>query len=194
MKLVWLDLETEGLTASSCAILEIAVSIADLAAPFDAVPAYHAVLQMDPITIRALQASNPYVHEMHTKSGLFAACAASRVYLPEVKRALMGIIPVVEDRDEMPTLAGSSVHFDHGFLRHWMPQLSERLSHRHYDVSAVKLFCQSLGMPKPPKAEAHRAKDDVLESIRHAEECASWLASGATNRMLRSIRLHPASV
>ena len=57
-----------------------------------------------------------------------------------------------------------------------MPTLDKRLSYRHYDVSAVKLFCQSLGMPKLPKAEAHRAKDDILESIAHAKKCADWLA------------------
>lgn len=41
-----------------------------------------------------------------------------------------------------------------------------------HDVSAVKLFCRSLGMPKLPKAEAHRAMADVEESVRHAEACA----------------------
>ena len=56
-----------------------------------------------------------------------------------------------------------------------MPRLAARFSHRHYDVSAVKLFCRSLGMPKPPKAEAHRATADVLESIAHARLCAEWL-------------------
>jgi len=74
------------------------------------------------------------------------------------------------------------VHFDHGFLRVHMPKLAARFSHRHYDVSAVKLFCQSLGMPKPPKAEAHRAAADVRESIEHAKACADWLeyANGKT--------------
>jgi oligoribonuclease (3'-5' exoribonuclease) len=76
-------------------------------------------------------------------------------------------------------LAGSSVHFDHGFIKHWWPQLASRFSHRHYDVSAVKLFCESLGMPRLPKAEAHRAREDILESIAHARECVRWLAVAA---------------
>ncbi len=72
-------------------------------------------------------------------------------------------------------LAGSSIHFDHAFLAVHMPRFAARLSHRHYDVSAIKLFCQSLGADKFPKAEAHRAKDDIAESIAHAKACAEWL-------------------
>jgi oligoribonuclease (3'-5' exoribonuclease) len=175
MRLYWLDLETEGLEPSDCAILEVAVSVADLAAPFDAVAAYHTVLQMTPEAVEALRVANPHVHAMHTKNGLLAECAASRLSFLAVERALLEVVPEVADREDRPTLAGSSVHFDHGFLRYWMPALAARFSHRHYDVSAVKLFCQSLGMPKLPRAEAHRAKDDVLESVAHARLCAGWL-------------------
>ncbi len=59
-----------------------------------------------------------------------------------------------------------------------MPTLAERFSHRYYDVSAVKLFCRSLGMPKPQPAEAHRAMADIQESIAHARQCARWLRTG----------------
>ena len=41
----------------------------------------------------------------------------------------------------------------------------------------MKLFCQSLGMPKIPKAEAHRAMADVEESARHGSLCLDWLLS-----------------
>ncbi len=73
-------------------------------------------------------------------------------------------------------LAGSSVHFDRMFLQHYHPQVIERFSHRLYDVSAVKLFCRSLGMPPFPEiSAAHRAKDDIDESILHAKACTIWL-------------------
>lgn len=88
-------------------------------------------------------------------------------------------IEKLEAYEDKPTLAGASVHFDLGFLRVHMPRLARELSHRVYDVSAVALFCRSLGMPKLPKAEAHRAMPDVLESIEHAKMCAAWLGKGA---------------
>ena len=78
-------------------------------------------------------------------------------------------------------LAGNCVGFDHGFLKRWMPGLAARFHYRYYDVSSVKLFCRSLGMPRLPSGEAHRAKGDVLESVEHALLCAQWLAEEFAN-------------
>jgi len=80
-----------------------------------------------------------------------------------------------EARERITALAGSSVHFDRTFLARFTPTLARNLSHRCYDVSAVKLFCRSLGMPKLPPEEAHRAMPDILESMGHAALCRDWL-------------------
>ena len=177
MQLVWIDLETSGLRPDHDVVLEIAVSLADLSSPFDARPAYHAVLYARPA-----KTLDPKVLEMHTKNGLFAECACpgARSDFDRIEEELLALVPEVDDPNEKPVLAGSSVHFDHEFLKAEFPKFAARLSHRHYDVSAVKLFCRSLGMPKLPRAEAHRAKDDVLESIAHARLCAVW--AGAAPR------------
>lgn len=178
MLLVYLDLETSGLDPSRDVVLEIAVSLADLSSPFDARAAYHAVLRYN---AGASEALDPFVREMHTKNGLLAECLRGRDDFAKVEEELLALVPEVADRDETPTLAGSSVHFDHGFLRDEFPRFAARLSHRHYDVSAVKLFCRSLGMPRLPRAEAHRAREDVLESVEHARLCARWLAEEFAN-------------
>jgi oligoribonuclease len=167
MKLLWLDLETTGLDPRECKVLEIAVAQADLAAPFNTSLFYHAVIRHDGANL------SPFILDMHTKNGLLAECATSGVLIEEVDDLLASLVPQ-EERSEMPVLAGSSIHFDHDFIRVHLPRFAERLSHRHYDVSAVKLFCESIGMPKLPRAEAHRAREDVLESIRHAQQCAVW--------------------
>jgi oligoribonuclease len=176
MQLIWLDLETTGLHPQQDAVLEIAASVADFARPFDAAPLFHAVIGCTDDAVVALLRDNPYVHGMHTKSGLLAECLRSSTRIEDAEASLLALVPEIADREEMPVLAGSTVHFDHGFVKRWMPALDKRFSHRHYDVSAVKLFCCSLGMTKPPKAEAHRARDDVRESIAHGKLCADWLA------------------
>jgi oligoribonuclease len=174
VKLVWLDLETEGLDPSQHRILEVAALVAELERPFDPIG--------DPL-VAILRAPEPSAMSaaalaMHAKSGLLDECARSTIDVADAENALSALVPEVSpstDRDDKTTLAGASVHFDLAFVRRWMPALATRLSHRVYDVSAVQLFCRSLGMHKLPRAEAHRALADIRESIAHAQACADWL-------------------
>ena len=90
----------------------------------------------------------------------------------------VGSCPVAKRRN-MTTLAGSTVHFDLGFFRVHMPRLAASVYSRTYDVSAVKLFCRSMGMGRLVPGEAHRATEDLLESVAHVLECVKWLGQRA---------------
>jgi oligoribonuclease len=170
MKLLWLDLETTGLDPRECKVLEVAVMQADFATPFVATPLYNTVIEHDGKNL------SPFILDMHTKNGLLIECTLpDALRIEEVDAALVHLVPQAASREDLPVLAGSSIHFDHDFIRVHLPNFAKRLSHRHYDVSAVKLFCESIGMPKLPRAEAHRAQADVLESIDHAQRCAEWV-------------------
>lgn len=163
----WVDVETTGLMDYD-KLLEVAFARSDLKDPFHHEHVYCAQFKHEDLYI-----PDENVRKMHTKSGLVEAVVNG-------KRATR----VIEDLlDLIPTtgtnyLAGNSVHFDRRFLRALDRELDKRFSHRHYDVSAVKLFAMSLGMPPVLKAEAHRAVADIDESVTHARACAEWFANG----------------
>ena len=170
--LCWLDLETTGLNAYKDGILEVVAGKAKLSDPFNVEIVTRGVVWFHPDLVKSL---DPYVQEMHTKNGLFKECATDEKALDlfEIENSLLEQFPVKEN--EKIILAGSSIHFDHDFIKIWMKKFEKRLLHRHYDVSALKLECQSLGMPKFAKGEAHRAEADIFESIAHAKACREWL-------------------
>lgn len=174
MQLIWCDLETTGLDPQKNSILEVAMLTAELVDPFNVRMLHLSTIYMQPAETRSL---DQFIIDMHTKNGLLRECenpVRSR-NIRDVEEELLRLVPVVDDKADRPVLAGSTVHFDHSFIRSWIPRLAARLSYRNYDVSTLKLECQSQGMAPFPKAEAHRALDDVYESIAHAKACREWL-------------------
>jgi len=177
--LYWVDLETTGLDEEKCSILEVSVFEAKFMDPFNAKQLYHSEVYLPYVPDCPEAKLDPFVINMHTKNGLFTECRAwpKPRDIDEIEEDLLELIPQVQSKEMMPHLAGSSIHFDAKFINKHMPTLARRFSHRHYDVSALKLFCQSKGMPEFKKSEAHRATADILESIEHAKQCDVWLSA-----------------
>ena len=170
MDLYWIDLETTGLHPMRDKILEIAVYKATLEDPFNIQFVYQNVVGFN----NEVELDD-FVKNMHTKNGLLEECLRSSATITSIENDLIKIIPKPNDRKSLYVFAGSAIHFDASFIKEYMPTFYSYFSHRHYDVSSIKLFCQSMGMTEFKKAEAHRAKDDIIESVGHAKECAEWL-------------------
>lgn len=170
LNLIWLDLETTGLDPQKDRVLEIFAVAAPIDMPFNLSHAsYHRILQ-HPGPFAPFQDVDPFVINMHTKNGLWDDCQHSKAAPFEVDDELCELFPEAKLREDLYVLAGSSVHFDLNFVRKWFPKFAARCSHRVYDVSAVGLFARSMGMDRLPKAEAHRAEADVMESIANAKK------------------------
>jgi oligoribonuclease len=172
--LIWVDLETTGLDPTEERILEIAVATSRLSDPFTIQHVYHRVYGWnDPWDL------SPHVQKMHTDNGLLEECRSA--FAKGVKGATFsssGLKKVLGEKlplKDRPYLAGSSVHFDRGFLRETFGTHIDVFHYRHYDTSAVHMFAQSLGMPAIKKAEAHRAIADINESVAVAKTCAEWI-------------------
>jgi len=170
MKLLWLDFETTGLGPRESDILEVASGVAEFDRPFEVKEWRRECLYNSGPVPRI----DPKVLEMHDKSGLWEECRKSQLFVKDIEDMLLGMIDIDTELNNTTTLAGSSVHFDLSFIREKMPRLAKQLHYRVYDVSSIVLFCRSLGMPKPEKSLAHRALEDIQESVELAKKCTDW--------------------
>lgn len=117
----------------------------------------------------ALAAMEDVVRDMHTRSGLLEAIAASTVSLTDAGRATLGFI-----RRHVPTprtvpLCGNSIGTDRRFLATYLPEIEDHLHYRSVDVSTLKELAlrwrPEVLEAAPKKASSHRALDDIRESV-----------------------------
>ena len=117
----------------------------------------------------ALADMDPVVVEMHTTSGLLEAIKASTITLEEAGAATLEFIKAHVPEPKTVPLCGNSIGTDRRFLAVYLPEIEEHLHYRSVDVSTIKELVRRWypgaleGTPR--KATAHRALDDIRESI-----------------------------
>ena len=109
------------------------------------------------------------VRKMHTESGLLAAITDSALSLADAGEATLNFLRAhIREANRVP-LCGNSIGVDRRFLSAHLPELEAFFHYRSIDVSTVKELCKRWNPPlygrAPKKAGAHRALDDVRESI-----------------------------
>lgn len=103
MKLFWTDLESTGLIVDKCVILEVAIAEADFNDPFNYRHLFQGVVHLSSADAKKL---DPFIIDMHTKNGLLADCATSATTLQQLESRLLDIVPIIENKDDKPILAG----------------------------------------------------------------------------------------
>jgi oligoribonuclease len=160
-----MDLEMTGLDPARNVIVEIATIITD--------DELNIVAEGPDLVIGAtpqqLGNMDDVVRRMHTTSGLLTAIGKSTVTVDYAATATLEFI-----KSHVPTagsvpLCGNSIAMDRRFLRHYMPALDEYFHYRTIDVSTLKELCKrwyrDLYSARPQKVTAHRALDDIRESV-----------------------------
>jgi oligoribonuclease len=165
MMLVWMDLEMTGLEPSRDVIVEIATLITDDDLTILAEGPDLVIHQPDEV----LATMDPYVVDMHTKSGLLDAVRASTVTLEEAGAATLAFIRQHVDEPRSVPLCGNSIGTDRRFLAAYLPEIENFLHYRSVDVSSVKELVRrwypAVRASRPRKLGSHRALDDIRESV-----------------------------
>ena len=160
--LVWMDLEMTGLDPDRDVILEVATLITNADLEVVAVGPEIAVRRDAP----ALARMDEWNMTTHTESGLVERVIASKMWMVEAELETLAFIRRWVARETSP-LCGNSIHQDRRFMRREMRRVDAYLHYRNVDVSTLKELVRRWypEVDPPPKAEAHRALDDIRESI-----------------------------
>ena len=163
--LVWMDLEMTGLDHTSDVIVEIATIVTDDDLTIIAEGPDLVVHQRDDVLTRM----DPFVVEMHTRSGLLEAIRASTMSVEEAGAATLAFIREHAPDPKSVPLCGNSIGTDRRFLARYLPDIEDHLHYRSIDVSSIKELVRrwypKIGQARPQKLGQHRALDDIRDSI-----------------------------
>jgi oligoribonuclease len=156
----WVDLEMTGLDESKDSILEVAAVVTDL--ELTPVREFHRVVYQ-PASV--LEGMNDWCKKTHGESGLTAAVPTGTP-LATVEKELLTLVDEFFPAKERVVLCGNSVGNDKRFIDRHLPLFAKRLHYRLIDVSSFKEIFREKYRVGFQKANAHRAVDDIHESIR----------------------------
>ncbi len=166
-----------GLFPDSCHILEIASLVTD---------ADLNVLGEGPDLVihqgeEVLTGMNEWCRVQHTKSGLTEQVRLSPVSQADAAAQTLAFLGEHTRAGTSP-LCGNSISLDWQFLRAHMPEITSFVSDTMVDVTSIKELVRRWfpGAKAPKKAESHRARDDILESIAELKFYREQLMRDAT--------------
>ena len=161
-EMVWIDLEMTGLNIETESIIEIATIITDGELNTIAVGPNLAIT----VSEELLAGMDEWNTTHHNASGLVERIRSEGVSLEEASHQTCEFISQYIEQGKAP-LCGNSIHTDRTFLAKEMPQVLDLLHYRIIDVSTIKELANRWypGVQRYQKKEAHRALDDIIESI-----------------------------
>jgi oligoribonuclease len=178
-----MDLEMTGLDPARDRIVEIATLVTD--------DELEVVAEGPDLVIatppEVLEAMDEVVKQMHTRSGLMDAITSSTVTVDQAAAETLAFIRQHVPEARKVPLSGNSIGTDRRFLANYMPEVENYLHYRCIDVSTVKELARrwypEAFAAAPKKLGAHRALDDIKESV---EELKFWRSTIFRERPLPS--------
>lgn len=159
-RLFWIDLEMTGLDVNKEVIIECAALVTDF--DFKILDQYEAVVKQPQ---KYLDAMDDWNKKHHRESGLTAKVPGG--YDPvDVESDLIKMVekhfPASEGK---PILAGNSIAQDRLFIDKYFTRFAGLLHYRMLDVTSWKIIFNSRFGIRYEKKNAHRALEDIRESV-----------------------------
>lgn len=160
--LVWIDLEYTDLDVKKGKIVEISTLITDGHFKVKAQGPSLVIHQPEEV----LESMVMWNQNHFTQSGLMEQIRTSKI---THKKAYEETLKFIKKHCSFQSgiLAGSSVYIDREFLGEYMPEIYNYLHHHIIDINTIKELARRWypKVPDYPKSFAHRAYDDILDSI-----------------------------
>lgn len=160
--MLWLDLEMTDLDPVSGKIVEIATAVTDSKLTLIAHGPNLVIHQSQTV----IDNMHHWSMEHFTESGLIDEIKKSKITLKQAEERTMDFITAYFP-PQVALLAGNSVYVDREFLAFHMPAIYNYVHYKVIDVNTLKELAHHWypSVPRYVKAETHRSKFDIIESI-----------------------------
>lgn len=162
-RLIWIDLEMTGLDTDNDAIIEIATIVTDQDLNILAEGPVLAIYQEENV----LATMDDWNQTHHGQSGLLDRVRMSTITEHEAEQRTLEFLQLWVPEGASP-MCGNSIGQDRRFLYRSMKKLEAYFHYRNLDVSTLKELAARWAPTIKEgfvKKEAHRALDDIIESI-----------------------------
>lgn len=161
-KLLWIDLETNGLEPRYNNILASGLVVTDQ--DLNVIAEQEWIIHWYP---DLWENANPIARKMHIDNGLWSMIKKSSLDLGDIEQEMLDFVDRHFAPDEQITLAGNSIHFDRSFIAQNMPFFYERFHYRQVDVSSLKILVNlwSPGQEFVSEKPKHLPLADISGSI-----------------------------
>ena len=165
--LIWIDLEMTGLDPDRDRIIEIATVVTDSTLNVLATGPVRVIHQSE----SCLAGMDEWNTSHHGSSGLIEEVRRSGCDEAQAEKETLQFLEEHVAYGVSP-MCGNSICQDRRFLARWMPDLERYFHYRNLDVSTLKELARRWypgQVEEIQKASAHRALEDIHESIRELE-------------------------
>jgi len=174
-RIIWIDVETNGLDQNTHKLLQVAAIITDGDYNIISESFEKKIFFSEEDVSDLFAQATPYVQKMHTDTGLWASMPIEGEKLDVVDSDLHNFLMEYVPEKNSARLGGNSITLDRNFLNEFLPKSFNHISYQSYDMTSIDGFFRAhYGDLVPEKPElsvgqSHDALADIIASIDQAK-------------------------